>query len=295
MPKAIAFFGIHFEVEHCTLVEGLIQKAIALGYEAYVEADYLEQLMGCKLPTSIRSYATAEELDADVHLMVSIGGDGTMLRAVTYIGAKEIPLVGVNTGRLGFLSLISVEEAESLLDRFVSGNYRYETRQLLQLQFVGGSEAFGAHNFALNEIAVSRKDTTSMITIETWLDDVYLTTYWADGLLVATPTGSTGYSLSCGGPVLTPDAKSLVITPVAPHHLNARPLVIDDQTQIRIKVDSREPHHLVSMDSRIETVENGVELHIKKADFSLKTIAFEEDHFFKTLRDKLLWGEDKRN
>ena len=119
MPKAIAFFGIHFEAEHCALVEGLIQKAIALGYEAYVEADYLEQLMGCELPTSVRSYATAEDLDADVHLMVSIGGDGTMLRAVTYIGDKEIPLVGVNTGRLGFLSLITVEEAESLFDRFV--------------------------------------------------------------------------------------------------------------------------------------------------------------------------------
>lgn len=295
MPKAIAFFGLQFEPENCTLVAELIHRAEALGFEALVEVHYLAQLTPCKLSKSVKPFVSQDDLHVDVVLMISLGGDGTMLRAVTYIGPKNIPLVGINTGRLGFLSLISKEDAEALLDRFVSHNYRLEERQLLQLNLVGDTKAFAEHNFALNEVAVSRKDTTSMITIEAWLNDVYLTTYWADGLLVATPTGSTGYSLSCGGPVLTPDAKSLVITPVAPHHLNARPLVVNDATRIRLIVDSREPFHLVSMDSRIETVANGVELHIKKADFTLKTIAFEEDHFFKTLRTKLLWGEDKRN
>ena len=295
MSIAIAFFGLQFEAENCSLVEKLIHRAEELGFEALVEEKYLAQLGQCQLSKTVKPFSTQDDLHAEVELMISLGGDGTMLRAVTYIGHKNIPLVGINTGRLGFLSLLSTADAETLLDRFVSHNYRLEERQLLQLDLKGDDTAFSEHNFALNEVAVSRKDTTSMITIEAWLNDVYLTTYWADGLLVATPTGSTGYSLSCGGPVLTPDAKSLVITPVAPHHLNARPLVVDDATRIRLIVDSREPFHLVSMDSRIETVANGVELHIKKADFTLKTIAFEEDHFFKTLRTKLLWGEDKRN
>ncbi|MFM1808315.1 MAG: hypothetical protein RLZZ242_1040 [Bacteroidota bacterium] len=295
MARAIAFFGLQVEAENCDLIAKLLSQAEALGFEILIEKNYLAQLDQCHLSKQVKSFESKEDLDDEVALMVSLGGDGTMLRAVTFIGQKGIPLVGVNTGRLGFLSLLSTHDAQKLFERFVSGNYRLEERQLLELTLVGDETLFGGANYALNEVAVSRKDTTSMITIEAWLDDVYLTTYWADGLLVATPTGSTGYSLSCGGPVLTPDAKSLVITPVAPHHLNARPLVVDDATTIRLKVDSREPFHLVSMDSRIETVANGVELRIKKADFTLKTIAFEEDHFFQTLRTKLLWGEDKRN
>lgn len=295
MARAIAFFGLQVEAENCDLIAKLLSQAEALGFEILIEKNYLAQLDQCHLSKQVKSFESKEDLDEEVALMVSLGGDGTMLRAVTFIGQKGIPLVGVNTGRLGFLSLLSTHDAQKLFERFVSGNYRLEERQLLELTLVGDETLFGGANYALNEVAVSRKDTTSMITIEAWLDDVYLTTYWADGLLVATPTGSTGYSLSCGGPVLTPDAKSLVITPVAPHHLNARPLVVDDATTIRLKVDSREPFHLVSMDSRIETVANGVELRIKKADFTLKTIAFEEDHFFQTLRTKLLWGEDKRN
>lgn len=295
MARAIAFFGLQVEAENCDLIAKLLSQAEALGFEILIEKNYLAQLDQCHLSKQVKSFESKEDLDDEVALMVSLGGDGTMLRAVTFIGQKSIPLVGVNTGRLGFLSLLSTHDAQKLFERFVSGNYRLEERQLLELTLVGDETLFGGANYALNEVAVSRKDTTSMITIEAWLDDVYLTTYWADGLLVATPTGSTGYSLSCGGPVLTPDAKSLVITPVAPHHLNARPLVVDDATTIRLKVDSREPFHLVSMDSRIETVANGVELRIKKADFTLKTIAFEEDHFFQTLRTKLLWGEDKRN
>ena len=150
-------------------------------------------------------------------------------------------------------------------------------------------------NFALNEVTVSRKDKTSMITVETHLNNEYLTSYWADGLIVATPTGSTGYSLSCGGPVIAPTAKSLILTPIAPHNLNARPLVISDNTEIRLKVSGREENHLVSLDSRIATLENGREILIKKADFTIKMIEYTSESFLKTLRNKLLWGEDKRN
>ena len=157
------------------------------------------------------------------------------------------------------------------------------------------AKEIGELNFALNEITVSRKDTTSMITVETYLNGEYLTSYWADGLIVSTPTGSTGYSLSCGGPVIVPTAKSLVLTPIAPHNLNARPLVISDDTVIRLKVSGREDHHLVSLDSRIATLENGTEIEIRKADFTIKMIEYTSESFLKTLRNKLLWGEDKRN
>ena len=150
-------------------------------------------------------------------------------------------------------------------------------------------------NFALNEVTVSRKDTTSMITVETYLDNEYLTSYWADGLIVATPTGSTGYSLSCGGPVITPSAQSLVLTPIAPHNLNARPMVISDTTVIKLKVSGREPQHLLSLDSRITSLDNGTEITITKADFSVKMVEFPSESFFKTIRHKLLWGEDRRN
>ena len=154
---------------------------------------------------------------------------------------------------------------------------------------------FGEMNLALNEVTVSRKDTTSMINVETYLNDEYLTTYWADGLIIATPTGSTGYSLSCGGPVIVPTARSLVLTPIAPHNLNARPLVISDDTVIRLKVSGREENHLVSLDSRIASIENGREIQIKKAGFTVKMIEYTSESFLKTLRNKLLWGEDKRN
>ena len=153
----------------------------------------------------------------------------------------------------------------------------------------------GFLNFALNEVTVSRKDTTSMITVETYLNGEYLTSYWADGLIVATPTGSTGYSLSCGGPVMTPTARSLVITPIAPHNLNARPLVISDDTEIRLRVSGREPQHLLSLDSRITTLDNGTEICIRRAGFTIKMVEFPSESFLKTIRHKLLWGEDRRN
>jgi NAD+ kinase len=206
-----------------------------------------------------------------------------------------IPIVGVNTGRVGFLSTFKKEDVRKVVREFVAGAYTIVERSLVQLNTEQLDAEFGDLNFALNEITVSRKDTTSMITVETYLNDEYLTSYWADGLIIATPTGSTGYSLSCGGPVIVPTAKSLVLTPIAPHNLNARPLVISDETSIRLKVSGREENHLVSLDSRIASLENGQEITIKKADFSIKMIEYTSESFLKTLRNKLLWGEDKRN
>tara|TARA_R110002049_G_C8931783_1_gene544224 strand:- start:92 stop:778 length:687 start_codon:yes stop_codon:yes gene_type:complete len=228
-------------------------------------------------------------------MFVSFGGDGTILRATTYVRDLGIPIVGVNTGRLGFLSTFRKEEVRKVVKEFVSGAYTIVERSLVEVSDRSNIPEFKTLNFALNEITVSRKDTTSMITVETHLNDEYLTSYWADGLIVATPTGSTGYSLSCGGPVIAPTAKSLILTPIAPHNLNARPLVISDDTLIRLKVSGREESHLVSLDSRIATVASGKEIFIRKAPFTIKMIEYTSESFLKTLRNKLLWGEDKRN
>ncbi len=246
----------------------------------------------------IQNYATFDEvdgLDGSFDMFISFGGDGTILGATTYVRDLGIPIVGVNTGRLGFLSTFKKEDVRKVVQEFVQGAYTIIERSLVEVHAGDQAKEIGELNFALNEIAVSRKDTTSMITVETYLNGEYLTSYWADGLIVSTPTGSTGYSLSCGGPVIVPTVKSLVLTPVAPHNLNARPLVISDDTVIRLIVSGREDHHLVSLDSRIATLENGKEIEIRKADFTIKMIEYTSESFLKTLRNKLLWGEDKRN
>ena len=241
------------------------------------------------------SFTDVEGLDSSYDMFVSFGGDGTILRATTFVKDLGIPIVGVNTGRLGFLSTFSKEEVRKVVQEFKRGEYTIVERSLVEVDQGSDILELNELRFALNEITVSRKDTTSMITVETYLNNEYLTSYWADGLIISTPTGSTGYSLSCGGPVIVPTAKSLVLTPIAPHNLNARPLVISDDTQIRLKVSGREDNHLISLDSRIASVENGKEILIKKADFVIKMIEYTSESFLKTLRNKLLWGEDRRN
>src|SRR6056300_152980 len=241
------------------------------------------------------TFSKQEEVHSETSLFVSFGGDGTMLKAITYIKDSGIPLVGVNTGRLGFLSTIDVAAVQKVITDFVSGQYTIEERTMVGLYSDTSIKAFEEVSVALNEITVSRKDTTAMITVATYLDGEYLTSYWADGLIIATPTGSTGYSLSCGGPVMAPGTNSLILTPIAPHNLNARPLIIADHTEIRLVVSGREPQHLVSLDSRIASIDNGTELLIKKAPYTLKMVAYTSESFLKTLRKKLLWGEDKRN
>jgi len=235
-----------------------------------------------------------EELDEGYGMFISIGGDGTMLRAATLVRNKNIPIMGINAGRLGFLATVQQENIEALLPLIFENNYKISPRTLLTIDYEG-KDAADDLDYALNEVTVSRKDTTSMITIETRLNGEYLNSYWADGLIVSTPTGSTGYSLSCGGPVLMPDVNSLVITPIAPHNLNARPLVIPDDTEIELRVSSREEQHLISLDSRIVSVNVETVMRIKKGGFKINLVEFPQEKFLVTLRKKLLWGEDKRN
>jgi NAD+ kinase len=257
-----------------------------------VEAEFAK---GLDLGENIPHFTLEAGLDPSFDLMVSFGGDGTILRAITYIRDLGIPIVGVNTGRLGFLSTCQKENVREMVRDFAGGNYRLVERSLVTASLDGMPPGGDQLNFALNEVTVSRKDTTSMITVETYLNGEYLTSYWADGLIIATPTGSTGYSLSCGGPVMMPTARSLVITPIAPHNLNARPLVISDETEIKLKVSGREPQHLLSLDSRITSLENETEIWVRKAGFTINMVEFTSESFLKTIRNKLLWGEDRRN
>jgi NAD+ kinase len=228
-------------------------------------------------------------------MLISIGGDGTILRAAALVRDSGVPILGINAGRLGFLATVQKENIAEFMQFIIEKKYTISKRTLLSLTTSPENEEIEAINFALNEISVSRKDTTSMITIETYLNNEFLNSYWADGLIIATPTGSTGYSLSCGGPILTPEVNSFVVTPIAPHNLNARPLVIPDDTEIRLKISGREENYLVSLDSRITSVKNDTILTIKKTPFQINMVEIPDETFLKTLRNKLFWGEDRRN
>ncbi|RNC91799.1 MAG: NAD kinase [Allomuricauda sp.] len=291
----VAIYGQSFHKEDGIYVTQLLEELHKIQATIYIEEDFHELLATTVTNLPSVTFSQSSGLDGSFDLFVSFGGDGTMLRAVTYIQDMGIPIVGVNTGRLGFLSTFKKEDVKKVVTEFTAGNFRIEERSLVEISLDTDTSEFGTMNFALNEITVSRKDTTSMITVETYLDDEYLTSYWADGLIVSTPTGSTGYSLSCGGPVIAPTAQSLVLTPIAPHNLNARPLVIADTTEIRLKVSGREEHHLVSLDSRIATIPNGKEILIKKSKFTIQMVEYTSESFLKTLRNKLLWGQDQRN
>ncbi|MDG1064148.1 MAG: NAD kinase [Flavobacteriaceae bacterium] len=234
-------------------------------------------------------------LDKSFDFFISVGGDGTILKSVTYVRDLNIPVIGINTGRLGFLSNISKEDIDKQLRHVINGDYTITERTLLAIDTTTNSPDLAPLNFALNEVAVNRKNSTSMIRVDVWIQDEHLNSYWSDGLIVATPTGSTGYSLSCGGPLIDPHAANLVITPIAPHNLNARPLIIPDHREVRLKVTTGEAHFLMSLDSRIATLSNETEILIRKAPFTLKMIQLPQTSFIKTLRDKFLWGEDRRN
>jgi len=291
----VAIYGQTYQDNAIDYVIELLDELKKVDAEIAIEKNFFELLSENQSTDSYSIFTDTEGLDSSFDMFVSFGGDGTILRATTYVRDTGIPIVGVNTGRLGFLSTFKKEDVRKVVQEFVQGAYTVVERSLVEVSKDSGIPEFSELNFAFNEVTVSRKDTTSMITVETYLNDEFLTSYWADGLIVSTPTGSTGYSLSCGGPVIVPTAKSLVLTPIAPHNLNARPLVISDDTEIRLKVSGREDHHLVSLDSRIASVANGTQLTIRKASFTIKMIEYTSESFLKTLRNKLLWGEDKRN
>ena len=292
----VAIYGQYYLVSTEPIIKDIFVFFNNNNVEMAIESDFLNMLYEKKIiEKEYKTFSSHDVLDSSFDMLISIGGDGTMLRAVTLVRNSGIPILGINAGRLGFSATVQKENIAAFMQIVIDKKYKISKRTLLSITCCPENTGIEGLNFALNEISVSRKDTTSMITIDTYLDDEFLNSYWADGLIVATPTGTTGYSLSCGGPILTPDVKSLVITPIAPHNLNARPLVVPDTTEIRLKVSGREEQYLVSLDSRIMSVNNDSVLCIKKTDFEINMVEIPGETFLKTLRNKLLWGEDKRN
>lgn len=292
----VGIYGQFYHKEAARYVQELLDILGKKQIEVIIEKNFLGLIKANdEITASYDHFSTFKELDSTYDLFFSIGGDGTILKTATYIRDLNIPIAGINTGRLGFLATIKKQEIAKSIDKILDGQYQISKRSLVQASIEGDGNALGDLDFALNEIAVNRKNTTSMISVTTHLDGEKLTNYWADGLIVSTPTGSTGYSLSCGGPVIAPDTSSIVLTPIAPHNLNARPLVIPDDKVITLQVSGREEQHLISLDSRIITLDNDTVVTIKKAPFTIQLITLEGDSFLKTIRKKLLWGEDKRN
>ncbi len=273
------------------LVDILIENNITIIIEEKIYGFFKE--INSKI--AYQTFSSYKNLDPTIDLFFSIGGDGTFLRSITFVRDLNIPIIGINTGRLGFLATIQKEDIEKAVNQILQKKYLLVERSLISVITNEPNEDIEELNFALNEISVSRKNTASMITVETFLDDEYLTTYWSDGLIIATPTGSTGYSLSCNGPIISPESKNFVLTPIAPHSLSVRPLVIPDKTKIELKIDSRSDEVLLTLDSRITTIANTTKIFIEKCDFTIKTVQLIDQTFIKTLREKLFWGEDKRN
>ncbi|MCF8275227.1 MAG: NAD kinase [Flavobacteriales bacterium] len=225
--------------------------------------------------------------------LISIGGDGTILESVRKVGSSEIPILGVNVGRLGFLASTPFEELEQALEKLKAGSFQVDQRTLVQAE--ADSDLFGVDNFALNEVSVHKNATSSMLVVRTYLDDFFLNTYWADGLIISTPTGSTGYSLSTGGPIVAPSTSNFIITPIAPHNLNVRPLVIGDDRKVTLRIDQTDPNFMISLDSQSRILNSKVEIRVSKADFKVGLVRFGPHDYFDTLRGKLMWGHDMRN
>jgi len=292
----IAVYGIFDLDKSKQSVEELFSLLKKFKFEIIVEKTFLGALKSfTDITDTFSRFTSFEDLDSSFDAMITVGGDGTILKAVTFVRDLNIPILGINTGRLGFLATVQKTQIKEAIEALHQQNYQIKERELLSVKTNTSSDDFNELNFALNEVAINRKDSTSMIIINTFIDDEFLNSYWADGLIVATPTGSTGYSLSCGGPVITPSVKSLVVTPIAPHNLNVRPLVIPNNSKIKLQVSGRSDQFLVSLDSRIITVEKHTEIYIETASFKLKMIHLNPQTFLKTLREKLLWGRDTRN
>lgn len=289
----IGVHGKEFNRQTIPLIEKIFETLTAHQAELFVSAKFEKYLKGPAFKKfSWKSYPEGQDLKK-LNQFISIGGDGTLLESITHIGRNETPILGINTGRLGFLATISKEEVETALTKVLKGAFTLDKRALLRLE--SNKKLFGKLNFALNDFTIVKKDSSSMITVHTYIDGEFLNSYWADGLIVSTPTGSTGYSLSCGGPLVFPRSGNFILTPVSPHNLTVRPIVVSDDSELSFEVEGRNKEFLVSMDSRIAVVDESVKLKVVREQFKANLICLEGQHYFKTLRQKLNWGLDIRN
>jgi len=290
----IALFGKKIADNALPFIQELTDKLQASDGITLVYQPFFENLNGrIRWEQRPDLFYNQSDIYSKADILLSIGGDGTILDALTLVGDSGIPVAGINLGRLGFLSSIPKDHILPAIDAILNRNFLLDQRTLLQLETSG--KLFGEFNYALNDLTVYKSNAMTMLMIKTWINGDFLNSYWADGLIVATPTGSTAYSLSCTGPILTPDAENFVITPIASHNLTVRPIVIRDDSIIKIRVEGKCPDFLVSLDSRMERADNTMELTIRKAEFKVNLLRLPETNFFTTIREKLNWGLDIRN
>ena len=290
----VALYGRTFSQHRKEQIDTILNALEKTGCDCIVYEPYLEYLRTqLKINLKYNSFKSRHDLKGNADFVLSVGGDGTLLDTVTLIHDSMIPVVGVNLGRLGFLSGVSLEDFPKALEALAKRHYVLDPRSLLRLET--GNNLFGENNIALNDLTIQNKQTSAMVTIDAYLNGVYLNSYWADGLIISTPTGSTGYSLSCGGPIMMPQTESFIITPIAPHNLNVRPVIVSDKNIISLELKGRSNEFLATLDSRSETIDETIQLAVKKENFPLNLVRIEGENFLNTLRKKLNWGLDKRN
>jgi NAD+ kinase len=289
----IAILGKPFDEAVAPFLQTLLDELVARGAEVMIVESFRDYLAShLRLPPDISTFRRGDSLRG-VQFVLSIGGDGTLLDTVTYVGALQIPILGINTGRLGFLAPINPDYIPQAIDALFKGHFTLEDRSLLRVET--DPDVFGALNFGLNEFSILKRDTSAMIVVHTYINGEYLNSYWADGLVVSTPTGSTGYSLSCGGPVMLPQTNNFIIAPVCPHNLNVRPLIVSDQSIISFEIEGRATSYLLALDSRSVPVEASVQMAVRRENFNARLVKLNHVNFLSTLRNKLNWGLDRRN
>jgi NAD+ kinase len=289
-----AIYSRVFEDEQQKDVQLFFDELTIQKIEPVIFQPFFEQIKDrIHLPADTNTFSISADLTEDVEFIISLGGDGTLLDTITLVREKKISIMGVNFGRLGFLASIGRDELQKAVKAIAQRTYVTDTRTMIHVD--ANIPLFGNVPYALNEFSIHKRDVASMIKIHTYLNGEFLNTYWADGLIVATPTGSTGYSLSCNGPIVFPDSGSFVITPVAPHNLNVRPIIVPDNNIISFEIESRAEQIICALDSRREIVSKDVQLAVKKERFDISLVRLSENNFLQTLRNKLTWGLDKRN
>lgn len=290
----IAIYGRQFNNSVVPFLQHIFDCLASKGIETVIYDkfnDFIADKITLNKPSEV--FSTGKELKGQVDLMFSLGGDGTLLDTVTLIHDSNIPVLGINFGRLGFLASINKDDIESAIESLINKEYTLDKRSLLSID--SPINPFGTENFALNDITFHKRDTSAMIIIHAYLNNEFLNSYWADGLIVSTPTGSTAYSLSCGGPIVFPNSGNIVLTPIAPHNLNVRPIVLSDNNELSFEIEGRSSKYRLSCDSRTEVVDTSVKTVVRKASFQMNLIRLNTENYLSTLRNKLLWGIDTRN
>ncbi len=289
----IALFGKKTSNSNPKLLQEFIQNRIAEKVEIALHQDFVNELGDANPSKKLPVFSDSSQVK-DVDFVFSFGGDGTLLNTARFVGRSEVPILGVNSGRMGFLTSVSQDLLESAWEELIKNNYKLDLRKGIMVDSRPAG-LFGKENFGLNDITIHKSNTNEMITVHTYINGEFLNSYWGDGLIIASPTGSTAYSLSCGGPIILPNSNAMVITPVAPHSLTVRPVIVPDDAVLSFEIETRTGQALVAMDTRTELIQQKTEIAIRKADFFVKLVRLSDSNYLDSLRSRLMWGVDTRN